>query len=108
MLARISNDFRLAAAQKRISGFFQRNGRRQGGRVLPAQVLNRLFALDQSLVAGLDHPGKADIIERVFMAAVDEGCAGQVGELFEGLNHLLRRTLKQSTTAATEKGVTTK
>ena len=73
MAAGIVDDFRLLAAQERICRLFPGRWWRAVWAILASQVFHDGLAFDQRLVARFDGSRKTDIVERVFVPAIDMG-----------------------------------
>lgn len=106
--ARGSHDGRFTAAQEGIGQLFQSNARRQGGAPLRDCLAFIMLALHQGCIAGFDHSGEADILQGVFVGAIDLGVIGQGGKFGQRCVHLLRRAFEQAAAAAGKQGVATK
>jgi len=64
-------------AQEGIGGFFQPQGRRQGGAMLRTQGTVGPFAFEQCRIGAIDGFGKVNIAQGVFVRAADPGSIGQ-------------------------------
>ena len=94
--------------QKWIGCLFKTDGRWQGWQ---APVAFRLFLADANgdiRVSWLYFLRKAQIGQGVLMRAVDMGCIGQCGQLFQRRKHLCRRAFEQPSAAAGKQGVAAK
>ena len=99
-------DVRMFGAQERVGRQFQRDGRRHGRLALAAQR-RRCARRDafSTRIVGLDRQREARVRFRIFVAAIDDGLAGQRGELAERFPHHRERRLEHPPAAEREQRV---
>jgi len=103
-----TDDFRLGAAQKRVGGFFQRDGGRQGDLVCRAQLLGGGDALLHGGVIRFACQRKAQVGGGIFVGAVYAGRVGKLCEALQGMVQLRRGSLEIPAAARTEQHVSAK
>ena len=94
--------------QKRVGGFFQTDGRRQGrtAAVAPGEVGSGTFG--DRFVAGFDFPGEFQVGERIFVSGKDLHIVRQGSQSGEGRPHLFRCAFEHPAATGTEQHVTAK
>ena len=94
--------------QKRVGGFFQTDGRRQGrtAAVALGEVGSGTFG--DRFVAGFDFPGEFQVGERIFVSGKDLYIVRQGSQSGEGRPHLFRCAFEHPAATGTEQHVTAK